>query len=391
MKKILFFFFALFLLAPSLALANTSFPSFPMSFYGTANLDGANLPAGTKIQAFAGGTLAGETTLSSAGVYGYDDPTKNRLIVGKYLGSELDFEYVLPNTSLSIIGNTANKYSSAFVAGTSSLLNLVFTTPPAPAPSSGGGGGGSSSGGGSGATLPKTTTVITPTKIITVPKTATSTTVTPSATPAVLGVKVIDYSSFSTLFGVSGDLVNSVSENESETIFGQTAMPQLNAVNLNIFNKTLGGYPVGLSETQKNSIAYFIQIGTPTTKRLGSGDRASALNSYLAAFGNVPSSISEWQDVIKIANGRWPSQQNANAVAKATVLFKKVYLRAPNPKNSNDSNAVTIIAYGLRPASRNLNSEKIAIKSFKYIFGYNPTSAVDWNVVMAIAYSGAKR
>jgi hypothetical protein len=60
-------------------------------------------------------------------------------------------------------------------------------------------------------------------------------------------------------------------------------------------------------------------------------------------------------------------------------------------KNSNDNAAVTIMAYGLRPANRNTESEKTAIKSFKYIYGKNPVSAMEWDVVRAIAYSGAKR
>ena len=49
------------------------------------------------------------------------------------------------------------------------------------------------------------------------------------------------------------------------------------------------------------------------------------------------------------------------------------------------------MAYGLRTATRNLNSEKAAIKSFKAIFGKAPTTASDWDAVRAIAYSGAKR
>ena len=60
-------------------------------------------------------------------------------------------------------------------------------------------------------------------------------------------------------------------------------------------------------------------------------------------------------------------------------------------ENSNDNAAVTIIAYGLRSDSRNLGSEKAGIKSFKHIYGYNPESAIDWDIVRAIAYSGATR
>jgi len=45
----------------------------------------------------------------------------------------------------------------------------------------------------------------------------------------------------------------------------------------------------------------------------------------------------------------------------------------------------------LRPSDRNLNSEKTAIKTFKAIYGYNPSTASAWDIVRAIAYSGATR
>ncbi|MFA4937543.1 MAG: hypothetical protein WC575_04665, partial [Patescibacteria group bacterium] len=59
--------------------------------------------------------------------------------------------------------------------------------------------------------------------------------------------------------------------------------------------------------------------------------------------------------------------------------------------NAHDDAAITVMAYGLRPLPRNLNSEKVAIKTFKALFGTNPVSATDWDTVRAIAYSGATR
>ncbi|PIV51914.1 hypothetical protein COS18_01475, partial [Candidatus Falkowbacteria bacterium CG02_land_8_20_14_3_00_36_14] len=63
----------------------------------------------------------------------------------------------------------------------------------------------------------------------------------------------------------------------------------------------------------------------------------------------------------------------------------------PNQKNPYDNAALTVIAYGLRPVNRNLNSEAQAIKYFKAIYGYNPQFATAWDIVRAIAYSGARR
>jgi hypothetical protein len=50
-----------------------------------------------------------------------------------------------------------------------------------------------------------------------------------------------------------------------------------------------------------------------------------------------------------------------------------------------------IIAYGLIPSQRNLASEIIAIQTFRYYYGHAPVNALAWNIVRAIAYSGATR
>lgn len=147
----------------------------------------------------------------------------------------------------------------------------------------------------------------------------------------------------------------------------------------------------GLEQSNIYSITNFVVYGTPTTEILGAGERAGALNSYKAAFGKLPATESEWQDIIKIANGRWPNERSEATEAKAKQEFKKVYLREPDMDNPNDNAAVTVIAYGLRPDARNLDSEKAGISTFKHIYGYNPVSAIDWDIVRAIAYSGAVR
>jgi len=154
-------------------------------------------------------------------------------------------------------------------------------------------------------------------------------------------------------------------------------------------NKIVG--TATITTEQKEAMNNFIVYGTATTKKLGAGERAGVVNSYKAAFGKLPTTESEWSDVIKIGNGRWPSETNAVSEANAELAFKKIYLRAPNRNNPHDDAAVVIIAYGLRPVDRNLNSEKAAIKSFRYIYGYDPVSATAWDIVRAIVYSGATR
>jgi hypothetical protein len=156
---------------------------------------------------------------------------------------------------------------------------------------------------------------------------------------------------------------------------------------INKLRVKLSTLPLG----QQYALANFITYGTPATVWLGWRERAGVLNSYKAAFGRVPYSAADWQDVIKIGNGRWPKEKSVKAENNAKSIFKKIYQRDANMKNSNDNAAVTVISYGLRPAKRNFNSEKTAILIFKGIYKFNPSGATDWDAVRAIAYSGAKR
>ncbi|MFA5248294.1 MAG: S8 family serine peptidase [Patescibacteria group bacterium] len=263
------------------------------------------------------------------------------------------------------------------VSSTKEFLLTVIKLPAPPVVSYSSGGGGS---------------YIPPAKVViatTTQEEATTTTEVPEE--RVLEPELISRILYSSLFGLESGVVNEVSKDEAEIIDNWEDRVAFTGINEEIYKKVTAGYGADLNEKIKINIAYFIQIGTPTTNKLGAGERAGSLNSYFTAFGAVPSSVSDWQDVIKIANGRWPSQKIQVAEDNAIIKFKKIYLRTPDMNNPNDNAAVTVMAYGLRPANRNMNSEKTAIKSFKAIFKYNPYSAIDWDAVRAIAYSGAKR
>jgi hypothetical protein len=150
--------------------------------------------------------------------------------------------------------------------------------------------------------------------------------------------------------------------------------------------------PHDLKEQDKNAISYFIDQGTPTTIILGAGERTGVLNSYLSVFDKLPRNTLEWQDVIKIANGRWPDEKNLESEKLASdTFFSAIYKRNPDMNNPNDNAAVTVIAYGLRPGNRNMESEKNAINIYTSIFKKAPVEANDWDLIRAIAYSGAVR
>ena len=194
------------------------------------------------------------------------------------------------------------------------------------------------------------------------------------------------------LFGLNSEIADCVSLREAKIAHSHNQNVALSDNEKRLYRKIAPAESLNrLTLSHKYSLAYFINSYTDTTKILGSGERAGVVNSYRSAFNKLPQTVSDWQDIIKIANGRWPSQTSEQAENKAKTEFKKVYLRNPNMENPNDNAAVTVIAYGLRPANRNMDSEKAGIVIFKNIYGYNPESAVDWDVVRAIAYSGAER
>lgn len=138
-------------------------------------------------------------------------------------------------------------------------------------------------------------------------------------------------------------------------------------------------------------IENFLACGTPTSLHLGAGERLGVVNSFRAAFGRLPSSSVDWFDTIKIGNGRFPGSANAAAEARARASFRQVYLRDANAAVTADNNAVTVMAYGLRPLPRNMQSEAAAIVTFRAVYGRMPSSAIDWDTVRAVAYSGATR
>jgi hypothetical protein len=193
------------------------------------------------------------------------------------------------------------------------------------------------------------------------------------------------------LGGLNSQIVNEASFFEAEDIKKAGFVP-LDETTRRLYNYIIGRSPRSLSEEEKYSMAHYVHYGTPTTKRLGAGERTGVANSYLAVFGRLPSATEEWQDVIKIANGRWPDEKNTGKENEAQLShFKKVYRREAVMSNANDNAAVTVIAYGLRPALRNFESEKNGIKIFKAIYGHEPKEATEWDIVRAIAYSGAVR
>jgi len=143
---------------------------------------------------------------------------------------------------------------------------------------------------------------------------------------------------------------------------------------------------------QLEAIKNFIALGTTSTERLSANDRAAVVTNYQTAFGKVPETTQEWQDVVRIANDQAPTEVNTKLETQATKTFQKIYKRKPNRvKNVSDDKAVETIAYGIMPEERNLKAEQAAIGKFMSVYRRKPSTSADWNTVRAIAYSGVKK
>ncbi|MCK4823569.1 hypothetical protein KA005_47900, partial [bacterium] len=174
------------------------------------------------------------------------------------------------------------------------------------------------------------------------------------------------------------ELRNMVREQQSEIKYLNTLVVELGEI----------------TQKMQNSINNFITYGVDdNTQKLGAGERAAVIHSFKSAFNKLPENEEELSDVIKIANGRWPSLRSEEAEERARNNFNNIYKRNPDTENPNDNAAVTVMAYGLRQKAenRNLESEKQGIKTFKHIYNNLPETTEDWNIMQAITYSGATR
>jgi hypothetical protein len=158
-------------------------------------------------------------------------------------------------------------------------------------------------------------------------------------------------------------------------------------------SQILDGMPV-VGDNAQRAIMDFITYGVDTNSmKLGAGERAAVIFSYKQAFNKLPLIELELADVIRIANGRWPVEQNLAAQDESHKIFYKIYGHVADMGNPHENAAITIMTYGLKQQAqnRNLESEKAGIKTFKYFFGHAPQTTQDWNVMQAITYSGASR
>ena len=115
----------------------------------------------------------------------------------------------------------------------------------------------------------------------------------------------------------------------------------------NNYNSDVVERVVGSSEVStdaKNAIVNFVTYSTLSTDSLGAGERDGVVNSFKSAFGKLSASTEDWNDVIKITNGRRPGQTSDATENRAKINFGIVCPREPNRDNPNDGGCC---CYGL--------------------------------------------
>jgi len=380
-KKIYIILIALLLIAPIIPAQAVNDASFSADTTIALTVGGVSenftLLLGAKVDQLDVQTNSVDFTLSAGGVFTFRSTGRKGMTINPTIYEGVySCEASYSQYSLTVPSN--------FTSGTK--ITITPTEAVCSGSSSPSSGSSAPSGGGSSSGSSKKTTTTTETTI-----TETTTAKTTTATKTV-GEPTKDSTGNVTLQQMTADAEVTASGDVNQVIakMGVTRDTVAEAK----YNKTLLPRILptsGITAEARNVVNNFVTYGTPATKVLGASERAGVVNSFRAAFGKVPSNTAEWNDVVKIANGRWPTERSTTAESRAKSSFRAIYLRAPNMDAPNDNAAVTVMAYGLRPANRNLDSERAGIKIYTDIYGRTPVSATAWDAVRAIAYSGATR
>ena len=111
------------------------------------------------------------------------------------------------------------------------------------------------------------------------------------------------------------------------------------------------------------------------------------MSSYKKALFKVPETMTDWEDVIRIANNKLPVERNYMAEDwVVSEYFIPIYGRYPEVDIESDVRIVSIMTYGLRPGKRNMRIEKENKKIFESIFGRKVETNNDWDAIRGMTY-----
>jgi hypothetical protein len=135
-------------------------------------------------------------------------------------------------------------------------------------------------------------------------------------------------------------------------------------------------------------ILNFIVYGTPRSRHVGIGERAGIVASYRAAYGRFPDTDCDWGDLLNISMGLVPNNLNPAREQSVGDTFRTFYGRAPDRSKAAEDRTIFIMAYGLRPAVRDLNAERAGIRLFRRVMRKIPVTATEWDAIRGMVYGG---
>jgi hypothetical protein len=140
-------------------------------------------------------------------------------------------------------------------------------------------------------------------------------------------------------------------------------------------------------ESEWKVINFLAYGSTDKTQAMPSVARKGLLDDYKAVYNRLPSSNSDWQNLAKVADGTTPSRVLSNEVV-AIREFTKIFKSAVNFSNPAHEQFVHMLAYRLRPESRDLSKEQAGLGKYLSTYRANPSNGWAWSVLRSISYSG---
>ncbi|MDD4333076.1 MAG: hypothetical protein PHT51_03095, partial [Patescibacteria group bacterium] len=179
---------------------------------------------------------------------------------------------------------------------------------------------------------------------------------------------------------------------------------------IGVFGKIYGKLPS--TATDWTFVKYVAYGYTPATKDINA--EKYAVGKFVSIYKKLPSTSADWNIVAALAySGKetipaaTPATTTTTKTTTATTTtttttdsaeltdaqvaignFGKIYGRLP--KEAADWLWIKYAVNGYTPTTKDVEAEKDAIDEFIDVFKYLPKVQTDWNIVAAIAYSGAE-
>ncbi len=195
----------------------------------------------------------------------------------------------------------------------------------------------------------------------------------------------------------------------SGSVSSAPAAPEPINVNVSSSAVTITDKFVPADATPRERAIMQVLVDNPpaSVEARGKGEWGGALNSTrIANNGEIPTESVKLKRFVEnaalVSNGRFPVTEfkNPELEQKSAGLLEIVYKRDLNPgeevkEEIADRNAIVVATYGLRQQKRSAKAERAAAKVIDTVIvktkRVKKNSGEYWNLVNAVAYSGAKR